>query len=116
MELLYKILLYTHIITGGLALLCGSIAMLSKKGQKTHRISGKIFFNSMLLVCFSAISISILKEIPFLLMIGIFALFQNYFGFRAIKNKSLIYENSDKAMLLAGFINSVFMLISLMPV
>ncbi|MFN4234357.1 MAG: DUF2306 domain-containing protein [Bacteroidia bacterium] len=116
MELLYKILLYIHIITGGLALIGGSIAMLSKKGKSTHRTSGKVFFYSMLLVCFSAISISILKNIPFLLMIGIFALFQNYFGFRAIINKSLNYKNIDKAMLLIACINSIFMLISFMPV
>lgn len=70
----------------------------------------------MLLVCFSYISISNLINILFLLIICIFALFQNYIGFRAIKNKSLIYANSDKAMLLIACINSIFMLISFMPV
>lgn len=90
MDIIYKILLYTHIISGGLALVSGSIAMITKKGQKAHRIAGKIFFYSMLLICFSAINISIIKSLSFLLMIGIFALFQNYFGFRSIKNKLLV--------------------------
>jgi hypothetical protein len=116
MNVVYNILLYTHIISGGLALISGSIAMLTKKGQKVHRSSGKIFFYSMLVVCFSAIGISIIKALSFLLMIGIFALFQNYFGFRAIKNKQLVYENIDKAMLITASINSIFMLISLVPV
>ncbi len=116
MDIIYNILLYTHIISGGLALVSGSIAMITKKGQKAHRIAGKIFFYSMLLICFSAINISIIKSLSFLLMIGIFALFQNYFGFRAIKNKLLVYNNIDKAMLIAASINSIFMLISLVPV
>lgn len=38
MEFFYKILLYAYIITGGLALLGVSIAMLSKMDQKTSHI------------------------------------------------------------------------------
>jgi uncharacterized membrane protein len=116
MDIFYKTLLYTHIISGGIALVCGSIAMLTKKGQKAHRTSGKIFFYSMLLVCFSAIGIAIFKDLSFLLMVGIFALFQNYFGLRAIKNKQLRYDTIDIVMLLTACINSIFMLISIKPV
>lgn len=116
MDIFYKILLYTHIISGGIALMCGSIAMLTQKGQKTHRASGKIFFYSMLLVCFTAIGIAIFKNLSFLLMVGIFALFQNYFGFRAIKNKQLSYNVIDMVVLITACINSIFMLISLKTV
>lgn len=44
-------ILYMHIIGGGLGLLSGLVASLSKKGSLIHRNSGKIFLVSML-VCY----------------------------------------------------------------
>lgn len=116
MDIVCKILLYTHIISGGIALVCGSITLITKKGQKAHRTFGKIFFYSMLLVCFSAIGIAVFKNLSFLLMVGVFALFQNYFGLKAIKNKELRYNTIDIVMLLTACINSIFMFISMKPV
>ena len=46
MELFYKILLYAYIITGGLALLGVSIAMLSKMDQKNIAYPVKYFFTA----------------------------------------------------------------------
>ncbi len=67
----------------------------------------------MLIVAGSAIIISIVIKNYFLLMIGIFALLMDYFGFRAIKNKSLKPNILDWAVLIMGFINSFFMFYSL---
>ncbi|MDA7737930.1 DUF2306 domain-containing protein [bacterium] len=46
-----SILLYLHIIGGGLGMVFGTLAILSRKGQSIHRLAGKGFFVSML-VCY----------------------------------------------------------------
>jgi len=113
MELLIKIALIIHIAIGFTALLTGIIALLAKKGQKAHRIFGLIFFYCMLSVAVSAIFISVLKDNLFLLLIGIFSLYQNLSGYRAIKNKSLKPAFIDWIILLIGAVNSFFMIYSL---
>jgi len=89
MDIFLNITLLIHIVFGFLALLSGIVAMTSRKGLNVHRLAGKIFVLSMLGVSISAISISILKNNQFLLLIGVFAFYQNYNGYRAIKNKTL---------------------------
>lgn len=113
MEILIKIALIIHIATGFTALLTGIIAILSKKGRKAHRISGLIFFYCMLGVAVSAIFISVVKDNLFLLLIGIFSLYQNLSGYRAIKNKSLKPIFIDWTILIIGAVNSFFMIYSL---
>ena len=116
METLLKIALFAHIIAGFVALITGLCAMITKKGGKTHRLNGKIFFYSMLLVSASAIFISLVRTNMFLLMVGIFAFYQNYSGYRAIHNKSLRLSIADKLVLFAATINSGFMIFSFNPV
>jgi hypothetical protein len=113
MDIFKTIALTIHIASGTTALITGLIAILAKKGQKTHKLAGKIFFISMLTVAGSAIIISIVIKNYFLLMIGIFALLMDYFGFRAIKNKSLKPNLLDWAVLIMGFVNSFFMIYSM---
>ena len=112
MEAFNTISLYLHIISGHLALGFGLAAMILKKGSRKHKISGKIFFYSMLGVSFTGISMSIIKDIPFLLHIAIFVFYQNYAGFRAIKNKTLKPNFLDLLVLFAAVINGVFMVLS----
>lgn len=113
MELLIKIALIIHIATGFTALLIGFIALLTKKGQKAHRISGLIFFYCMLGVAVSAIFISVVKDNLFLLLIGIFSFYQNISGYRAIKNKSLKPTFIDWMILLIGAVNGFYMIYTL---
>lgn len=113
MEIFNTVSLYLHIISGHLALGFGLAAMILKKGSRKHKASGRIFFYSMLGVSFTGISISIIKEIPFLLHIAIFVFYQTYAGFRAIQNKSLKPNSLDILVLVAAGINGVFMIWSL---
>lgn len=94
-DTILKILLYTHIAGGALALLTGAVSILTKKGGKLHRKLGLVFFYSMLAVAFSAFIISIVKDIPFLLAISVFSFYLNYTGYRVLKNKTGKYEWFD---------------------
>jgi uncharacterized membrane protein len=116
MDLIYQIALYTHIISGGVALLSGTVAMATKKGSKNHKLAGKFFYYSMWFVIILALYISIIKDLSFLLHVGIFAFFQNYNGFRAIKNKTLKPHVFDWFILIIAGINAAFMIYSMNPV
>ncbi|HOZ86903.1 MAG TPA: DUF2306 domain-containing protein [Bacteroidia bacterium] len=113
MEKVLRVLLIIHILSGLISLTSGCIAMAVKKGDKTHRLSGKIFFCSMLGVAASALIISLAKNNGFLLMIAIFSFYQNYMGYRAIKNKSLRPSPSDWLVLICGAVNTFFMISSM---
>ena len=110
MPIISSALLALHIFAGYLALSAGAASMLARKGQSLHRQTGKIFYYSMLGVSASAISLSLAKGIPFLLFVGIFVLYQNYSGCRALRHKSLRPNRLDWAMLAAAFVNALFML------
>ncbi len=113
MELIYKIALYTHIVAGSLALISGTLAMTTKKGHKLHKLSGKVFYWSMWGTIVLALYISIIKDLRFLLHVGIFSAFQNYQGMRAIKNKSLKPNLIDWFSTLVLIINAGFMISSM---
>lgn len=112
MNIFIKTVLLLHIFSGFTALLSGLIAMTSKKGSKVHRRTGKIFFFAMLLVTITAVLISVVKDIRFLLLIGLFSLYQNYMGYRAVRNKSLKPNFLDGTVLLMAVINGIIMVIS----
>ena len=110
------LILFVHVLSGFLSLLSGLIAVLSVKGSGKHRLAGKVFFLSMFGVCSSAVIIALAKDNRFLLLIGIFAFYQTFAGWRAVKNKSLVPGGADRIVLTAGTINSFFMVLSLQPV
>ena len=112
MNIFLKIALSLHIISGFTALLAGLIAMISKKGSKIHRCTGKIFFFAMLSATVIAVIISVVKDIRFLLLIGLFSLYQNYMGYRAVRNKALKPNLLDGAVLFMAAVNGILMLIS----
>ena len=112
MNIIIQIALIAHIASGSVSLLTGLIAILSPKGNKIHRTAGKIFFYSMLLVSASAITISLLKGGSFLLMIGLFAFFLTYSGYRSVKNKEFNNTSLDWFVLAIAACNSIAMLLS----
>lgn len=57
MEVLSKLLLFTHIAAGAVTLLSGPVAIFYNfKDRRKHRVAGKVFFYAMLVVCFSSIA------------------------------------------------------------
>ena len=109
----YTIALIIHIVFGSLALTTGFLAIVFKKGLGRHKTAGKIYYYSMILVCVSAISVSLLKEQSFLLHIGIFSGYMVYSGYRAIQEKTFYANVLDWSLLLASLINAVFMIASM---
>ncbi len=116
MELINSILLILHIVCGYTALSFGAVVMFKKKGNVLHKRIGKIFYVSMLGVSFSAFYLSIVRDIPFLLYVGIFVLYQNYSGYRSIKNKGLNPSALDVVIVLGALVNAVIMLWTANPI
>lgn len=113
MQIINGILLFAHIIFGFIALLSGLVAIIVRKGLKAHKLCGKIFFISMLIVALSAIGISLIKDIQFMLHIGIFTLFMDYFGYKAVSKRANKISFLDVTILLLSAINAVVMLLTL---
>ena len=54
MEIVYRALLTTHIVAGGLSLILFWIPVFTRKGKKNHRLIGRVYVYSMTLVVGSA--------------------------------------------------------------
>lgn len=113
MENLISIALLLHVLTGMTAFVTGLTAIVARKGNKWHIISGRIYFYSMLIVAVSAIFISIYRENIFLLAIGVFAFYMTWAGFSSIRNKSLKPKLFDWTLLVLGMITAGFMIYTL---
>lgn len=109
----YTVALIIHIVSGVAALIAGLLANLFRKGFSKHKIAGSVYFYSMILVCTSALSISLLKHQIFLLHIGIFSGYLVYSGFRAIQEKYFQTYWFDWFLLTISLTNAGFMLYSL---
>lgn len=89
--LIFKILLYTHIASGGLALISGITPMLLEKGGKIHKRAGTVFVYAMFTASFSAFVLSIMTNNSFLLAVAVFSFYMNYTGYRALRNRAFKY-------------------------
>ncbi|PWU04697.1 MAG: hypothetical protein C5B52_01065 [Bacteroidetes bacterium] len=89
MQITLKIMLIVHIISGFAALGTGLFSMINRKGSKRHRLTGKIFFYGMTGVFNTAIFISVVKNIPFLFMVGFFSYYLACSGYRILFLKKL---------------------------
>jgi uncharacterized membrane protein len=89
MAQMLKIMLIIHIICGFTALVTGFISMLNRKGGKTHKLSGKIFFTGMTGVFITATIISVAKGLAFLFMVGFFSYYLACSGYRSLYLKKL---------------------------
>ena len=89
--MLTSAILILHIVSGFLALGCGAIAIVAKKGKWMHVRSGRIYFWSMMWVAITAIYLSVANTIPFLFLIAIFSFYLTWTGYRSVywKNKCL---------------------------
>lgn len=85
----FKILLTTHIICGGISLVLGLIIMLSKKGDKRHRLIGNIYFVTMLAAAVVAFPMSWMHPNYFLFIISVFTAYMLLSGKNYLKKKSI---------------------------
>jgi uncharacterized membrane protein len=78
-----------HVILGALAFLVGGITILSKKGSPLHKLSGKVFYISMVVSVSFTLLVSLLPNhiSPSLFQIGILSLYFLIGGKRSITFK-----------------------------
>ncbi len=114
MELLIKSSLIIHIAAGITALLVAPIAMAVKKGGKAHARWGLIFFWTMTVIFVTALFLSTVKWIPFLLMIAVFSYYSVFSAYRWKFLKHL-YNGKDQlrwfdwaALIINGLFNIAF--------
>ena len=83
------LLIYIHAGFGGIALLLGTLAIVFKKGSVRHKLTGKLFFYSMMISAVTALVIAILPghQSPFLFSIGLFSIYFLLIGCRALRFK-----------------------------
>ena len=91
MEQFINVLIIIHIVAGTLALICGPAAMIVEKGSDKHRLFGKIFFYSMMIVAASAIIVasSPKHRSVFLIVIGVFSAYMPLSAYRILHLKFL---------------------------
>ncbi|MDO9001784.1 MAG: DUF2306 domain-containing protein [Bacteroidota bacterium] len=89
MELIYKIILITHIINGAIALLTGLLAIIYRNKVKIHKPIGKIYFWAMTIIFFSAIYMSVYKTNIFLFCVSFFTYYACLTAYRSLKLKKL---------------------------
>lgn len=81
-----QLLLYLHMVSGGISLFFGLINLLMKKGGMTHRRIGRVFVFSMFVAGLSALILATIKSNVFLLFVGIFSLYLTLVGFMYIRH------------------------------
>lgn len=113
MNILYAI----HILGGSLLLLLGLVQLLLRKHGRVHRVMGRLYVWTMLVVCATAMFISVqsmLKAITtgalFLFSIGLFSLYGVMSGFVLGKYKSQRQLPIGRAMVVSGIATSALML------
>lgn len=84
-----KAALALHIASGIVAFLCAPIALLTKKGGRTHRRWGKVYFWAMAIVAASALFLSIMLPILFLALVAVFSFYAAFAGYRVLSLKDL---------------------------
>ena len=86
---IYTLFLLIHASLGGVALTTGTIALIAQKGKRIHKLSGKLFFISMLTSATFALIIACIPGHlnPFLFSIGLFSTYLILIGYRSISYK-----------------------------
>ena len=111
MDHLIRILLLFHILCGSLSLISSALSISSKKGQRTHRFFGKIYFWGMVGVFLTAIPLAIFKLNVFLLLIAIFSFYLAFAGMRFAVNRKGIPKLIDWIAVILMFFSGIAMLI-----
>lgn len=95
---IFNIFLTIHIIGGTLGLLAGTYIAIAKKGDKQHKLVGKIFAFSMLGAGFCSFVLATMHRNDFLFVVGIFTIYMVATGWRYLYLKDIL--NGQKALLI----------------
>jgi uncharacterized membrane protein len=81
----FSINMLVHVVAGSLAVLAGALALLTKKGAKSHRQFGKVFLLSMIVMAIEGALIAYLKPMMISVLAGVFTVYLVATGFAAVK-------------------------------
>jgi uncharacterized membrane protein len=89
--------IFTHVALGGLAFLVGGVTLFSKKGSPLHKLTGKIFYISMVVSVAMALVVSMLPNhvSPTLFHIGVLTLYFLLGG-----KRSIAFKNPNHSLLI----------------
>ena len=98
MDTLFKIFLIIHIAGGTLGLLAGTVIMIAKKGDKRHRLLGKIFAISMLGAGVCSFVLASIHRNDFLFAVGVFTIYMAGTGWRYLYLKNIAIGQAAAAI------------------
>lgn len=108
METIVKNILYLHIVVGTVSLIMGFFAIVSAKGKKWHRRSGKIYFYAMTGVFITGLIVAGFRFNRFLFLIAFLSYYSVFCGVRFLKLKKIHKQQKPKWFdWLAGILNAV---------
>jgi len=113
MENFASVSILIHAALGGIALLAGSFAVVSKKGSGIHKRAGIIFYYSLLISITMSLFIAVMPghESPFLFSIGIFSAYFILIGKRALNYKKNIANiGLDKLLIIMMILTGLVMI------
>ena len=105
MQTLIRIMLIIHVTAATGALISGALAIILKSNTPRHRPVGKIYFWCMTAVFITATFISVVKQLQFLFLIGIFTYYATVIAYRALKLKNL--HNGQKPHIIDWLIEAI---------
>jgi uncharacterized membrane protein len=111
MDIIFKVFLSLHIVGGSVGLLTGMLNLIRQKGDKKHKLIGKLFFVSMLTAGTSSLVLSCLHPNYFLFMVGVFTLYLVGSGQRYLKIKQ---QNKHDSKLMEWTITILMLLAGLL--
>ncbi|HMH21222.1 MAG TPA: hypothetical protein VK563_05580 [Puia sp.] len=85
----HKINIITHVIAGSIALLLGVLALITKKGGKSHRRNGNIFLALLIVVIITGlVGVFVFGRNTFLLVITVLSGYFGFSGYRILQTRS----------------------------
>lgn len=107
-----EILLFIHIGSGTVSLICSLMAVSSKKGSNFHRKVGRIYAIGMATIGVTAIPMAIISEKMFLFLIALFSSYLVFAGWRFAVNRSGRPSKLDWFAVSVMLLTSIIMYIS----
>ncbi len=106
--MIFNNILYAHILVGTIALISGLFAIVSTKGKKLHKKSGKVYFYAMTGVFITGIIVAGVRFNKFLFLIAFLSYYSVFCGVRILKLKKLHKDQTAKWFdWFAGILNAI---------
>ena len=111
LTLIHKINIAVHIAAGSSALIVGLIAIIANKGQKLHRLTGRLFLILMTIVILTGlIGVFVFGRNTFLLVITVMSGYLAFSGYRVVKAKSNVPKFIDIGICLLSLVSVSYFL------